>query len=242
MEKLYRKDYTGEFYIHLRSQKNGVVREDREWIPNTIPDYSHTGNAVVIGNGTSRESLPLHYLINHRGGHLGKKKLTTYGCNALFRDATPNFLVATSQDICQEIAESGYADDNVVLAHAEQIVKFPGKYHLIPYDSYWNAGAIATWLACFDGHKTVYLLGFDNQLMPGKNINMYAGTPGYQTSDYSEVNDAPWISTMYSIFESYPDVNFVWVNPTAMPEQWKYATNLQQIDIRHFTYDADLGA
>lgn len=241
MEK-YRKDYIGEYFVRARAQDKNIISENREWVPNTIPEFSHTGNAVVIGNGPSRNDLPLHYLINHGGGHKGRKKLSTYGCNALYRDATPNFLVATSQHICQEIAESGYADDNVVLAHAEQIVKFPGKYHLVPYDKYWNAGAIATWLACFDGHKVVYLLGFDNQVIKGKNTNVYAGTAGYESPDYAEVNDSSWITNMYSIFDTYADVDFVWVNPTVMPEQWKYAQNLRQIDLRNFIYAADLGA
>lgn len=239
--KTYRKDYIGEYFIQSRAQDKTIITEKREWVPNTIPAFSHTGHAVIIGNGPSRAGLPLHYLTNHHGGHLGKKKLTTYGCNALFRDAAPNFLVATSYGICQEIVDSGYADEHVVLTHAEQVVKFPGKYHLIPHDNYWNAGATAAWLACFDGHKIVYLMGFDNQIEPGKNLNVYAGTPGYNAADYGDVNDALWISTMYSVFEMYSDVDFVWVNPTIMPEQWKYAQNLRQIDLRHFIYDADLG-
>ena len=70
MEKLYRKNYTGEFFIHRRTFTDGTVQEEREWIPNTIPLFDHTGNAVIIGNGLTRKSLELSLIGNHRGGHL----------------------------------------------------------------------------------------------------------------------------------------------------------------------------
>lgn len=241
MEKLYRTDYIGEYFTHSRSQTSQLVVEDREWIPNTIPAFSHTGNAVVIGNGPSRNALPLHYLMNHGGGHKGKMKLTTYGCNALYRDASPQFLVVTGKAIAKEVADSGYADENVVLSHPDIITQHPGKFHLIPFDQYWNAGCVATWMACFDGHTKVYLYGMDNQPQTGINLNVYADTAGYDSTTY-RVNDESWVSTMVSIFNAYSDVEFVWVNPTIMPESWRYATNLRQITDRQFVYESDLGA
>lgn len=241
MEKLYRKNYTGEFCVYERYQKKNVITETREWIPNTIAEFAHTGNALVIGNGRSRLDLDLTVISNHRGGHLGKKKLTTYGCNSLYCDFTPTFLVANSDTICEKIAASKYSTTNVTYTNAEQIIQYPGHFHLIPYNCHWNAGATATWMACFDGMKKIYLLGFDNQPTLGENSNVYVGAEGYETAA-SLVNDSSWISTMYDIFTTYDDVDFVWVNPVYMPEQWKYAANLRQATIRDFIVEADLGA
>lgn len=241
MDRQYRTDYLGEFYIKARNQFGGASSENREWIPNTIPAFAHSGNAVVIGNGPSRTDIPLHYLTNHGGSHKGKKKLTTYGCNALYRDMAPHFLVATGTGVVTEIVESDYCSKNIVLTHPEHIIENPGKFHLIPFDKHWNAGCIATWLACFDGHKKIYLLGFDNQTTQNVNRNVYAGTPGYDSID-TFINDTRWIEIMYDIMESYSDVDFVWVNPVHMPESWRYLENLRQMDIRGFVYDADLGA
>lgn len=241
MEKLYRKDYTGEFCVYNRTQQNGTVAEVREWVPNTIQKFAHTGNAVVIGNGPSRKDLNLYYISHHGGGHKGKRKLTSYGCNALYRDMAPNFLVVTSDIIANEVVETGYISEHVVLTHPTEILKYPGKFHLIPHDRYWSAGAIATWLACFDGQKKIYLLGFDNQLEPGKNLNVYAGSTGYQPTD-TLVNDDLWIETMRDIFLTYSDVEFVWINPTSMPESWKYVSNIRQVTMRQFVIEADLGA
>jgi hypothetical protein len=52
----------------------------------------------AIGNGESRQSLDLLKLKPH-----GK----IYGCNALYRDFTPDVLVAVDQSIMHEIYHSG---------------------------------------------------------------------------------------------------------------------------------------
>ena len=241
MEKIYRKDYVGEFHIKSRDQFGGALSENREWIPNSIPHFNHTGYAVVIGNGKSRLEVNLNLIANHGGGHQGKKKLTSYGCNALCRDMMPNFLVVTSEEIAKETIETDYSSRGIVLTHPEYVIAYPGKFHLIPFDKHWNAGAIATWLACFDGQKKIYLLGFDNQYVPGKNINIYAGTPGYE-NETTLVDSTQWETTMYNIMSTYDDVEFVLVNPAYMPESWKYLENLRQITLRDFVYEADLGA
>jgi hypothetical protein len=56
-----------------------------------------------IGNGESRKSLDLNKLKNH-----GK----IYGCNALYRDFTPDVLTAVDNGIMHEIYQSGYCDEN----------------------------------------------------------------------------------------------------------------------------------
>ena len=57
----------------------------------------------VIGNGESRKGFDLEKLRPH-----GK----IYGCNAVYRDFTPDVLVAVDQGISHEIYQSGYAYDN----------------------------------------------------------------------------------------------------------------------------------
>ena len=56
-----------------------------------------------IGNGESRKSLDLLQLRPH-----GK----IYGCNALYRDFTPDVLIAVDMGIMHEIYHSGYAYEN----------------------------------------------------------------------------------------------------------------------------------
>jgi hypothetical protein len=56
-----------------------------------------------IGNGESRKDIDLEKLRSH-----GK----IYGCNALYRDFTPDVLVAVDQGIMHEIYHSGYPYNN----------------------------------------------------------------------------------------------------------------------------------
>ena len=59
--------------------------------------------AFCIGNGESRKGFDLEQLRPH-----GK----IYGCNALYRDFTPDVLVAVDHGICHEIYNSGYCQKN----------------------------------------------------------------------------------------------------------------------------------
>jgi len=57
----------------------------------------------VIGNGESRKDLDLNSL---------KEKGKTYGCNALYRDFSPDYLLSIDANIMVEILESGYCKNN----------------------------------------------------------------------------------------------------------------------------------
>ena len=53
-----------------------------------------------VGNGESRRNVNLEVL---------RKFGKIYGCNAMYRDFTPDVLVAVDQGIIHEIYQSGYA-------------------------------------------------------------------------------------------------------------------------------------
>ena len=61
------------------------------------------GRVFCIGNGESRKDFDLETLRPH-----GK----IYGCNALYRDFTPDVITAVDMGIMHEIYNSGYAQDN----------------------------------------------------------------------------------------------------------------------------------
>ena len=59
--------------------------------------------AFVLGNGISRQGIDLYQL---------KQLGTVYGCNALYREFTPDVLVATDRPIATHIQQSGYSLTN----------------------------------------------------------------------------------------------------------------------------------
>jgi hypothetical protein len=245
LNKWYRKDYHGENVVGNLIYDKQKWEISEEWVPNSVVNNQISNQACIIGNGISRKEFNLSAVIGHHGGLLGRMKLQTYGCNALYRDHTPDFLVVSGEDdgIVSEVANSGYCDNNIVYASIPHIMRHPEKFYSIPQDLAWNAGSVATYLAAFDGHKRVYMIGFDGQDTAGINYNMFAGTPNYQGSSGAQADPAFLDLTMKTIFTTYGDVDFVRVMPskyTTIPESWKYCTNLRQISFRDFVIEADL--
>lgn len=245
IQRQFRANYEGEEVVTSLVHSGAEWQIGGQFVPNAVINNQISNRACVIGNGISRKGFNLTPVFKHAGGLLGRKKLQTYGCNALYRDHTPDFLVVTgdSATIVKEVADSGYCDKNIVYATAADVQNFPGKFYLTPQDPGWNAGSVATLTAAFDGHKVIYMLGFDSQDTPGYNYNMYAGTNGYQPERGAQAGSQFSDATLKTIFNTYPEVDFVRVMPSksaAMPELWKDCTNLRQISIREFVLEADL--
>ena len=58
--------------------------------------------SVVIGNGCSRSVFDINLLNNH----------TSYGCNAIYRDYSPTYLVCGDHPMTWDICFSGYSKKN----------------------------------------------------------------------------------------------------------------------------------
>ncbi len=242
LKKMYRKDYVGEEILINSTYRNATWEYEYEMVPNRVSNTQLSNTACVIGNGESRANFDLFLLANHYGGRGGSRSMQTYGCNALYRGFVPNFLVATGNKMIDEIAQTDYCTNHIVYANSKALLKHPGRFYLIPQDLSYNAGALATYLACFDGHKTVYLLGFDNGAGKNVNNNIFAGTPGYAPKDYN-YSDLYWIRAMTMIMSTYNDVEFIRVMPIkvwSQPPEWVALPNYRQIDFKEWTYMADL--
>jgi hypothetical protein len=242
IQKLYRATYTGEEITSSMTFEGGQWKYEREFVPNSVVNNRLSSQACVIGNGDTRAKFELHLVGNHRGGLLGRDALQSYGCNALYRDFAPNFLVATGKEIVQELAESGYCDEHIVYANSPHIQAYAGKFYLIPQDPAWNSGTLAAYLACFDGHKKIFLIGFDNNIGENFNNNCYAGTNGYDDANYN-VTDDYWVNSMAAIMAMYSDVEFYRVMPGKyykVPDAWAGLLNFHQIDYRQFALAVDL--
>lgn len=242
IKKKYRANYTGEDVATEMTYLDGTWQVISEHIENTVVNNQISNKAVVIGNGQSRKSFDLNLLKHHRGGLLASGALQTYGCNALYREFKPHFLVANGAAMVKEIAESHYCNTHIAYTSSNYIQDYPGKYYLIPQDPSWNAGAIAAYLACFDGHKTVYLMGFDGVDTETSGYNIYQGTNGYNTPSYGYSEEFQ-SQAMMQVFSTYSDVDFVRVVPTdtfRMPEAWKDLPNVRQVTFYEMALETDL--
>jgi len=243
LKRLYRSSYAGENVITRLTYENGEWKPETEMVPNQVFNTYTTTQALAIGNGESRLQFNLGLISTHQGGLYGTNRLQTYGCNALYRDFTPDFLIAVGDDIVKEIANSNYPTNNIVYTNGQHILEYPGKFYLIPQNLYWDAGSLAVYMACFDGHKKIFLIGFDGYHgEPGLN-NVYKHTDNYLPPSKSQ-NGAFWERSLHTIMSTYSNVEFVRVCHTAeswVPGDLDVLPNLRQINYRQFVLEADLG-
>jgi hypothetical protein len=242
INKVYRKDYIGENIVVERNYTEGTWHDTTEHVPNAVTNTQISNRAVVIGNGPSRLEFDMRAVFEHKGGLLGATTVQTYGCNALYRDYTPDFLVVRGNSIVDELATSEYVNNNIVYASSIDVLGHPSKFYLIPIDPYCDAGTTAAYIAAFDGHTTIFLLGFDNQDSPDYNYNVYADTTGYDAHNNS-TSDDKWIADRAMLVKTYSEVDFVWVTKfgrTTMPTAWTTLVNYRQISFKEFVLEASL--
>lgn len=155
--------------------------------------------AFVLGNGISRQGLSLHDLKQHG---------TIYGCNALFRDFTPDVLVAADRPIAEHIESTGYPADNKFYTRRP---KLEAGSLLVPKKYFgFSSGPIAVALAALDKHKTIYMAGFDMGPTSDNTFNnLYASTDFYKTVGSSPTYTGNWVKQIQQICSEFMDIKFV---------------------------------
>lgn len=181
--------------------------------------------AFVLGNGVSRKAVDLDTLKLY-----GK----IYGCNALYREFTPDVLVSTDKPIAEAIQQSGYSKNNVFYTR-KPIAGLGAK--LLPrlYQGF-SSGPNALALASTDQLSKVYLLGFDFGGNMGFFNNIYADTDFYKKSLDKPTYSGNWIKQIAKVCNDFPTVQYIRVTGTTSSdiENFKTIKNLTHMDIDQF--------
>ena len=144
-----------------------VVRPSRERA-NPFNDNQDliTDPVFLIGNGASRRAFELERL---------REKGTIIGCNALYREFSPDLLIVIDAKMINEVRKAGYKGRSIIAANRSTT---------IPGSMVWRTERFNT-SGCF-GMKMItqlikpskcYMLGMDGY--PG---NMYDGTVNYNSN------------------------------------------------------------
>ena len=229
MPERYRTEYDGEFVITVNTIKNGQKHQEREWIANPIENQHISGRAAVIGNGASRYNTKLHGKLNlkhkieeHKGWHLGRKRLQSYGSEGCWREMQCDFYVEYNPEKLDEILEQGYQTKASVYSNARNCITHPGEFYLVPYGQRGRSLSVATWLACFDGHREVFLLGAEGQADNGEY-------------------DQQLINEMDNIMKEYDTVSFICVSDNIKPnDQWRKNLNFESWNYAKFVSVCDI--
>lgn len=216
----YRKDYVGEFVITGASWAGGRKRTQREWVANPIENHHISGRAACIGTAFDKDQFDYRILKDHRGGLLGTKKLQTYGTGEIALEMRLDFAVEKDENMLYQLIESGYYKQNTIYTSPKFCFKHPGIFYNIPYNPVMLDICILPYIAAFDGHQEIFLLGY--------NIE-------------SPMGQSSWPEQIRKVMTAYPSTKFYHIGYKAtMPESWKDIANVANMSYREFISYADI--
>ena len=200
--------------------------------------------AFVLGNGQSRKGIDLNDL---------KQKGTVFACNAVYRTHQPHWLVAVDPKMMLEIAETDYVVHNKVYSNFNN--QYEKHQKLLDHVTWskpslgWSSGPTALRLACEQGHKEIYILGFDYQGLAvdaKKNRfqlnNIYGDTRNYKKNNDEATFYGNWMNQTKRCLKDFPDVKFHRVIPKGwfQPKDLEWNDNMDHPSTEEFLAKFDL--
>jgi hypothetical protein len=155
--------------------------------------------AFVLGNGQSRLQINPSKLKPHG---------TIYGCNALYREFQPDFLIAVDLKMIEEIIKSGYHKSNPVWTNPKKQVTSEEGINFFNPNRGWSSGPTALWLAANHRYQEIYILGFDYEGKNGLVNNVYAGTTNYKRVNDRATYYGNWLNQTEKVIQEFSDINF----------------------------------
>jgi hypothetical protein len=183
--------------------------------------------AFVLGNGTSRKPIDPNNL---------RDKGKIYGCNALYREFEPDYLVAVDTKMILEINKSGYQRTHQVWTNPNKAYNnFTGFNYFNPSKG-WSSGPTALHLASDHDNEEIYILGFDYQGIDDKINNVYADTLNYKKSHERATYYGNWLKQTAITIQKFPKKRYIRVlgENVFIPSELSKLDNLTHISVEDF--------
>ena len=160
----------------------------------------NNSSGFVLGNGVSRLEIDASKLLDCG---------TVYGCNAIYREFSPHYLISVDTKMINEIVETGYHTTHEVWTNPNR--GLTTKKHLNFFNPHrgWSSGPTALWFACTQHHREIFILGFDYQGTHGKFNNVYADTKNYKKSSEAATYFGNWLNQTESVIREHRHIKFV---------------------------------
>ena len=181
----------------------------------------------MLGNGTSRKSIDLNQL---------KENGTVYGCNALYREFNPDYLVAVDTKMVLEINKAGYQHSHSVWTNSNRAFHQLNGFNFFQPSKGWSSGPTALWMASNHDTTDIYILGFDYQGIEDKVNNIYANTPNYKKSTDKATYHGNWLKQTYITCQTFSKKRYIRVlgDNVFIPKELKKLNNLSHITVKEF--------
>ena len=197
--------------------------------------------AFVLGNGESRKGIDINDL---------KEKGTVFACNAVYRTHRPHFLVAVDPKMLLERAETDYPVHNKVWSNFNaQYNKHPKILNHVNWfkpSLGWSSGPTALRMACEQGFKEIYILGFDYQgHNDGKRFklnNIFGDSRNYKKRNDEATFYGNWMNQTKRCLQDFKDVQFHRVIPDGWfrPKDLDWKGNIDHATTEEFLSKFDL--
>lgn len=181
--------------------------------------------SFVLGNGRSR------LLINPNDLRPYGK---IYGCNAIYREFEPDYLIAVDNKMIIEIANARYQLHHEVWTNPNIRYKSINGLKFFEPSLGWSSGPTALYLATKQEISEIFIFGFDFTGLNGLVNNVYADTDNYKKSDQPATYYGNWERQTESVVKSNPKIRFYRiVDDTYYSPTWEQ-NNFRHMHIKEF--------
>jgi hypothetical protein len=183
--------------------------------------------AFVLGNGTSRQSIDLNQL---------KENGIVYGCNALYREFEPDYLVAVDTKMILEINKSGYQHSHQVWTNRNRAYDKMNGFNFFQSSKGWSSGPTALHLASEHKNNELYILGFDYTGIDDKLNNVYANTFNYKKSHEKATYYGNWLRQTLITCQKFSQNRYIRIlgENAFIPKEFSKIDNLSHITVEEF--------
>jgi hypothetical protein len=231
---VYRKDYIGENINYIIDKK--TVSQFIEPHENVFAKTNPT-SAIVLGNGLTRNYADIKLLLKINSRKLPDGYKLVYACNRAVEDEENYDYYILKQETFMSMAPTNRFSQ--IYLPNDIFPKYKDKCNLIPYINYFDSGATAAYLACFDGHKKVFLFGFDGDFGTGWRT-VYDGRDPY-TKENTQANVELSQQYLFNVMETYKNVDFyrVQMDGAEPPASWNSLRNFHNVTKRQAVLAGD---
>lgn len=233
-EPFYRTDYVGESINRMvDDQTISYFVKPRE----NAFTKSNVETAIVLGNGLTKNYEEVQKILNINSKKPAEGYKLVYACNRAIQDTTQyDYYILKHRVFLSGVEYNKLAQ---IYLPNDIFLDYKDNTNLIPYVSYFDSGATAAYLSCFDGHKKVFLLGIDGDLGHGYQT-VYDGHFPYNAG-HDSVDWRKWEDYMYNVMNTYKDVQFyrLLLDGQTAPESWRRLPNFSDVTMRQMVLLGD---
>jgi len=222
MQEVYRDNYEGEFVVTGLRIVNGKKQQEREFVDNPIQIKSISGRATCVSNGISSTRFQLDRLMLYHG-LLNTLPLNVYTTRDLYNKVHANFHVTFNKEHLADLIEQKLTEEIIVYTSTGNCLKHTGEFFIIPYGIKTTEEAVAAYLAAFDGHQEVFLVGYDEYTADGL------------------LRRTKIIETVGQVIKTYSSTKFYLViDQGTVPQEWLSYRNLREMSVRDYISYCDI--